>query len=262
MKLNEHILIDNEKCLGCGACADNCIGKLITIIDGIARVEDRNCILCGHCVAVCPVGACIIKDLADSGNQAPGSMTEFDPNRLLLAMKSRRSIRSFKATPLSDEILSGLLDAARYAPTAKNRQDVYLTVIRDRLSEIESEAVATFRRALSEELPISKRVRNMGEIRDDHFFHGAPMAILFSSRSSVDASLAAAYVELLAESMGLGCLYSGYFIYAVSCSEKLQELMNIPDECVPVTAIVIGYPSDDIKFFRIPGRNPSNAVIL
>lgn len=262
MKLNERILIDTEKCLGCGACADDCPGKLITVIDGVACVADRRCILCGHCVAVCPVGACTIVGLEEPVDQPVGSMAEFDPDRLLLAMKSRRSIRRFKPDPVSDEALNRLLEAARYAPTAKNRQDVYLTVIRDRLPEVEAEAVASFRRALAEDVNDTYRISAMGEIKDDHFFRGAPLAIVFSSRSAVDASLAAAYVELMAESMGLGCLYSGYLILAITLSEKLQGLMNVPPKCEPVTALVIGTPSDDIKYFRVPGRNPSTAVML
>lgn len=50
------LLIDSEKCIGCGVCEDNCAFDAITIEDGCAVVND-NCTLCGSCVDTCEVEA-------------------------------------------------------------------------------------------------------------------------------------------------------------------------------------------------------------
>ena len=45
---------------------------------------------------------------------------------------SRRSIRSFKDEPVPDEALERILEAARWAPSAVNRQPWHFIVIRNR----------------------------------------------------------------------------------------------------------------------------------
>lgn len=46
------LIIDSEKCIGCGVCEDNCAFGAITVEDGCAVVND-NCTLCGSCVDTC-----------------------------------------------------------------------------------------------------------------------------------------------------------------------------------------------------------------
>ena len=51
------IVIDRDRCLGCGACTAACGSGALTLdADGLAAVND-NCVLCGMCVDACPVGA-------------------------------------------------------------------------------------------------------------------------------------------------------------------------------------------------------------
>ena len=53
----KEILIDSEKCIGCGQCARDCVANRFGIENGKALVMSERCIECGHCFAVCPVGA-------------------------------------------------------------------------------------------------------------------------------------------------------------------------------------------------------------
>ena len=58
--------INRGACTGCGQCTRDCIAKNLSLREGKAEVSG-TCILCGHCVAVCPVNAVSIPeyDMAD-----------------------------------------------------------------------------------------------------------------------------------------------------------------------------------------------------
>lgn len=51
-------IIDADKCVGCGACADNCPVEAISETDdGKYAIDADTCIDCGACADSCPVGA-------------------------------------------------------------------------------------------------------------------------------------------------------------------------------------------------------------
>ena len=55
------IRIDEEKCDGCGQCAEACHEGAIRIIDGKAKlVSDSYCDGLGACIGQCPRGALTI----------------------------------------------------------------------------------------------------------------------------------------------------------------------------------------------------------
>lgn len=56
------LIVDNELCVGCGACEDTCAFGAIEVVDGIAVVGDA-CTLCGSCVDVCEVEALQLEDV-------------------------------------------------------------------------------------------------------------------------------------------------------------------------------------------------------
>jgi ferredoxin len=57
------IIIDNELCNGCGACAKGCNEGAIQMIDGKARlVSELYCDGLGACIGECPVGAIKIEE--------------------------------------------------------------------------------------------------------------------------------------------------------------------------------------------------------
>ena len=69
--------------------------------------------------------------------------------------------------------------------------------------------------------------------------------------------LASSYMELEAGALGLGVLYSGFFVMAVRRSERLRSLLSLPAGIEPVTALCIGH--SDVKYYR---RAPRNEAVV
>lgn len=53
---------DKADCRDCYRCIRECVPKAIDVADGHARIRSERCVLCGHCVSVCPVGAKKVRD--------------------------------------------------------------------------------------------------------------------------------------------------------------------------------------------------------
>ena len=51
-------IIDDKKCVACGACTDKCPKDAISIFRGITAVVDEDkCVGCTLCTRVCPANA-------------------------------------------------------------------------------------------------------------------------------------------------------------------------------------------------------------
>ena len=48
---------EQDACVGCGACAEICPVQAVTVMDGVAVVDEEWCIGCGVCVSRCPTDA-------------------------------------------------------------------------------------------------------------------------------------------------------------------------------------------------------------
>jgi len=63
MAKRQIVIIDQEKCDGCGVCVPSCAEGAIQIVDGKAvLVEDKFCDGLGACLGECPQGALTIED--------------------------------------------------------------------------------------------------------------------------------------------------------------------------------------------------------
>jgi Fe-S-cluster-containing hydrogenase component 2 len=47
-------IVDDEKCIGCETCVDECPSAAIVLKDEKARIDKDLCVDCGTCVDVCP----------------------------------------------------------------------------------------------------------------------------------------------------------------------------------------------------------------
>ena len=244
------IIIDEQNCIGCGQCVNDCPNGYLYLENGTAHTRESGCIECGHCYAVCPKNAVHMTNY-ECADEPAVPMSELDSNILLQAMRSRRSIRQFADRPVEPEKLEKILEAGRYSPTGANAQNNAFTILGSRQQEAEAICVNLFRNGKkmgSRAIPFLKQV----EITDRFFFKGAPVVIVVSGKNSVNAGLASAYMEIMAESLGLGVLYSGFFVICTKLSKKLRTMLELPKGHSVVTCMVIGYPA--VNYHRIVPR--------
>ena len=255
----KYVSINKEKCIGCGKCVNDCVSEKIKLVNGKAEYMYERCIECGHCYAVCPVNAVTMENFRDYESEEAFNFTEIDSDNLLSAMKSRRTIRRFTDKTVSTEDIEKIIEAGRYCPTGTNSQDFAFTVLRKTASEIEEDCVKVFRFLKNSATPLSKYLKNM-TIDDNFFFKGSTAVIIVSGKGNTSSCLASSYMELMASSLGIGVLYSGFFVAAAKLNPKIRKKLCLPKGHSPVTCLVLGYP--DIKYKRIPPRKKAEIRYL
>lgn len=248
----DQIIINEEKCVGCSLCVDDCPNSCLRLEYGKARFGKPGCIECGHCYAICPRGAIRLSNYPCE-DEPVVPMTALDSGTLLSAMRSRRTIRRFTPQPVEEDKLRMILEAGRYSPTGGNFQGVSFTILGSRQAEAEAICADLFRNGDKLGTGPAAFLKQIDvRITDDFFFKGAPLVIAVTGTDDVNPALASSYMEIMAESLGLGVLYSGFFCECARISEKLRELLELPKGCRVVTCMVIGYPA--VKYQRIVPR--------
>lgn len=79
--MQNQIQIDEEKCVGCGLCANTCHQGVIGIVDGKAKLlREDYCDGLGRCLPVCPTGAISFAETKKAAPKpaggCPGSMAQ------------------------------------------------------------------------------------------------------------------------------------------------------------------------------------------
>ncbi len=130
------IEINQETCNKCGICAAECPRRVISLPDGgfpqIAAEAEAECNGCGHCVVVCPSGSLSHRDSPLKESPLINKGLKITPEQVEQLLKGRRSARVFKNKPVPREIITRLIEDARYAPTGSNRQEMEWLVIDDK----------------------------------------------------------------------------------------------------------------------------------
>ena len=143
--------------------------------------------------------------------------------------KKRYSVRAYKRDTVEDDKLQKVLEAARLAPTASNRQPFQLIIITTR-----------------------GREADLGRIYSRQWFIEAPTVIRICSIPSeswvrndgkkyceIDAAIAMDYLTLAAADLNLGTCWIAAFDPIMA-----REVLKLPDDVEPIAFTPLGYPDD------------------
>ena len=93
---------------------------------------------------------------------------------------------------------------------------------------------------------------------EDFLFKGGDTVILTLSPAPVDAAIASANMELVANSLGIGMVYVGYFVALVAQCPRLRQWIGLQESDRVVTCLSMGYPA--VRYLRSVPRKPLQAV--
>ncbi len=147
-------------------------------------------------------------------------------------IKNRYSVRSYKSEPVEEEKLQRILDAARLAPTASNRQCFQLLIIHT--SEKQEELKKVYSKSWFVDAPLVICACGLPQanwVRSDG-----------KNYNDVDVAIVMDHLILAAANEGLGTCWIGAFNPA-----ELRKLLNLPDEVEPVVLTPLGYPKNSPK---------------
>lgn len=147
-------------------------------------------------------------------------------------IRARYSCREYRNDPVEEEKLVVVLEAARLAPTAANRQAFKLYVI-----------------------PTIQRRKMLHRLYSREWFTEAPLVIGIAGEPGrnwvrsdgrnyvdVDCAIVMDHLILQAADLGLGTCWIGAFDPTVA-----RELLQLPVEWDPIAFTPLGYPADTIR---------------
>jgi len=140
---------------------------------------------------------------------------------------ARHSVRGYKPDPIDDETLGRVLEAARQAPTAANRQPFRIVVVHTRGRE--EELARIYGRDWFTQGPLVLAVVAVpGEAwqRSDG-----------KSYADVDATIAMDHLILAATALGLGTCWVAAFD-----PDAAREVLGLPADVEPLAFTPLGYP--------------------
>lgn len=167
--------------------------------------------------------------------------------------KTRRSVRKYSDREVSRELLDSILEAAMKAPTCGNMQ-LYSVIVTRSEEGKKALAPAHFNQPMVTAAPVVltvcadfNRFTRWCELSNadpgyDNF--------LSFMNAMADASVFAQQIVAIAESEGLGTCYLGTVTYN---ADKISDTLELPDLCVPVACITLGWPAEDgVETERLP----------
>ncbi len=144
------------------------------------------------------------------------------------AIRRRCSVRSYLDRAVEEEKLNNILEAARLAPSASNRQEWRFVVVQDK----------------------DARQRIMKAAKNQSFVGEAPVVIACCAQTDnhvmscgqlcypIDVAIAIEHMALQAVEEGLGTCWVGAFY-----EDQVKEILSIPKDIRVVELLTLGYPA-------------------
>ena len=160
------------------------------------------------------------------------------------AIKKRKSVRNFLDKPIEEEKLRAILEAARIAPSAKNRQEWRFIIVKDH----------EVRKKLAEATKGQKFVGEAPVVIVAYALDDGYVMTCGQLSYPIDVAIALDHISLAAVEVGLGTCWIGAFY-----EDKVKEILGIPDNYRVVHLMPIGYPV--IESIKEKNRLPMNEIV-
>jgi nitroreductase len=162
-------------------------------------------------------------------------------DKLLL---NRRTIRKYTDKPIDDNLLDDLLRMGCRAATTGNMQVYSIIITRDQIMKGKLAPLHFNQKMITEAQVVLTFCADFNRFnkwcRQRKADPGYDNFLSFFT-AAIDALLVAQTVCIAAEAKGLGSCYLGTTTYT---SDKIIEVLNLPDGVVPVTTVTLGWPAE------------------
>lgn len=149
---------------------------------------------------------------------------------------TRTSIRDYQKKPVEKDKVDKMLRAGMAAPTAMNKQPWHFIVVDER-RVLDSLSMANPHSKMLQKAPLAIVV--CGDMQKTIDGDGRDFWIQ-------DCSAVTENILLAAHAMGLGAVWTGVYPAVERC-KAITKVLGLPDNLVPLSCIVIGYPAENPK---------------
>ena len=172
----------------------------------------------------------------------------------LEAIKTRRSIRQYKTTPVDSKTIELVLDAARLAPSWKNSQCWRFIVVSDNNVKVElSNTLSASNRAIESVRNAPVVIVVCAELGKSGYIDGKLATDKGEWWYMFDVALATENLMLAAHSLGLGTVAAGLFD-----AKRAADILQVPQGLCVVLMLPLGYPATEPE--PIPKKELSEIV--
>lgn len=154
-------------------------------------------------------------------------------NDILENIKTRRSVRAYKADEVPEEMLNAVLEAGTYAPTGMGKQSPVIVAVTDKATR---------------DTLMKMNAAVMGVSSDPYY--GAPVIVLVLADPTAhtyvqDASCVLENMMLAAHALGLGSVWVNREkeMFESKEGKALLKKWNLPSTLAGVGSIALGYPA-------------------
>ena len=156
------------------------------------------------------------------------------------AIYNRRSVRQYKDTPVSDDMLNKVLEAARWAPSWANTQCTRYVVVKDPAVK------ARLAETVNKGNPATEAIKHApivivacAVLGKSGYYRDAIVTDRGEEWFMFDVGIAMQNLALAAQALGLGAVHAGF----IPDSKKVDEILGLPEGVVSVEMMPLGYPA-------------------
>lgn len=284
------ISIDSEACKKDGLCAKTCMRGIFQQEEKatVPKIEDsEHCYVCGQCLAICQHGAISHSEFPEGSVKPVQSENVPGYDQIMELIRCRRSRRAFRDKAVDRADIEKILEAARFAPSGHNEQSTEFVALQDqkkidkitsltsdyirKLAKDTGNPIARFfmrremgKRGLATLTKLAPELTGLADLYEngtDWIVRKAPVLLFFCADSAggnfanVNANLALHNAALAAETLGLGCFYTGFVVLASDREERIAKEIDLPKTHQIYGALAIGY--SNLKYKNWPERKPA-----